>query len=84
MAEETGVIVLQVEGMTCTGCEQRIGNALRRLEGVRGAAADHTTGRVEARVRPGTDPQSLAERITAAGYTVTGTQTGTDMGGETE
>lgn len=64
-------LVLQVDGMTCTGCEQRIGTVLRRVEGVREVAADHTTGQVE--VRGGselTDPSVLAERITAAGYAV--------------
>lgn len=64
-------LVLQVDGMTCTGCEQRIGTVLRRVEGVREVAADRTTGRVEVRVGPElTDPAVLAERITAAGYAV--------------
>lgn len=64
-------LVLQVDGMTCTGCEQRIGTVLRRVEGVREVAADRTTGRVEVRVGLElTDPAVLAERITAAGYAV--------------
>ncbi len=64
-------LVLQVDGMTCTGCEQRIGTVLRRVEGVREVAADHTTGQVEVRVGSElTDPSVLAERITEAGYAV--------------
>ncbi len=64
-------LVLQVDGMTCTGCEQRIGTVLRRVEGVREVAADRTTGRVEVRLGPElTNPAVLAERITAAGYAV--------------
>lgn len=74
------MLTLQVEGMSCTGCEQRIGNALRRVEGVREASADHATGQVRVRVGPGVEPEALAERITAAGYTVTGTQAGADTG----
>ncbi|GAC1376580.1 MAG: hypothetical protein NVS2B15_24790 [Pseudarthrobacter sp.] len=75
-------VTLQVEGMSCTGCEQRIGNALRRVEGVREAAADRTTGRVLVLVGPGVEPETLAAKITTAGYTVTGTETsaGTESG----
>jgi copper chaperone len=66
-----GTFVLQVEGMSCTGCEQRIGTVLHRVEGVREVAADHLTGRVEVRVGPElTDTGELIERIEAAGYRV--------------
>lgn len=74
------LVTLQVEGMSCTGCEHRIGNTLRRVEGVREAGADHTTGRVRVRVGPGVNPETLAEKIIAAGYTVTGTETSMDTG----
>ncbi|HUW79089.1 MAG TPA: heavy-metal-associated domain-containing protein [Candidatus Nanopelagicaceae bacterium] len=64
-------LVLQVERMSCTGCEQRIGTVLRRVEGVREVVADHTTGRVEVRVGPELAERSvLAGRIIAAGYAV--------------
>lgn len=74
------LVTLQVEGLSCTGCEHRIGNTLRRVEGVREAAADHTTGRVRVRVGSGVAPETLAAKITAAGYTVTDTVTSTDAG----
>jgi copper chaperone len=49
---------------------------LRRMEGVREVAADHTTGRVEVRVGPElADRAVLAERIEAAGYQVIEGQT---------
>ena len=65
-------ITLQVEGMTCIGCEQRLGKALGRLEGVREAIADHRTGRVTVRFDPSvTDRAALAEQVGTAGYTVT-------------
>lgn len=64
-------LVLQVNGMTCTGCEQRVGTVLRRVDGVREVSADHTTGRVEVRVGPElTDRAVLGERIKTAGYQV--------------
>ncbi|EWT05019.1 mercuric reductase [Intrasporangium chromatireducens Q5-1] len=62
---------LQVQGMSCIGCEQRIGTALRRLDGVVEASADHLTGEVRVRFDPtGTDRGALVERIVLAGYTV--------------
>jgi copper chaperone CopZ len=66
-----GTFVLQVAGMSCTGCEQRIGTVLHRVEGVREVAADHRTGRVEVRVGPElADTGELVERIEIAGYRV--------------
>ncbi|SFB56897.1 copper chaperone [Amycolatopsis marina] len=63
--------VWQVEGMSCAGCEQRVGNVLRRLEGVSGVTADHSCGRVEVRVDPAVvDRSLLVERIETAGYRV--------------
>jgi copper chaperone CopZ len=73
-------VTLQVEGMTCTGCEQRLGKALRRLEGVREATADHRTGEVRVRFDPAvTDRAALAAQVGTAGYAVTG-----DAGGSGE
>lgn len=68
-------VLLHVQGMTCTGCEERIGRVLSRLDGVRQAGADHRTGQV----RVAFDPDlvaagALAERIEQAGYQVTGSQ----------
>ncbi len=71
MAETMTKTTLQVEGMTCSGCEQRIGTALRRIDGVREVTADHTTGEVAVRFDPQTTgPDAVRERITMAGYTV--------------
>ncbi len=66
-------VTLQVEGMTCTGCEQRLGKALRRVDGVREATADHRTGEVQVRFDPNvTDRAALAAHVRTAGYEVTG------------
>lgn len=70
-------LTLQVEGMTCTGCEQRVGKVLRRLDGVREATADHRTGQVRVRFDPAMiDRAALEARIDTAGYQVTGEQQG--------
>ncbi|CAN5879641.1 hypothetical protein BH20ACT7_BH20ACT7_15570 [soil metagenome] len=64
-------LVLQVEGMTCTGCEQRIDTVLRRVDGVREVRADHTSGQVAVRLDPAeTDRRSVVARIEQAGYRV--------------
>lgn len=65
-------IVLQVQGMTCGGCEQRLANAVRRLEGVRGASADHAAGVLEVDLDARADQGAVAARVAEAGYTVTG------------
>ncbi|MGC8866097.1 MAG: cation transporter [Bacteroidales bacterium] len=36
-----------MEGMTCTGCERAISDAVQKLEGVLEVKADYQTGRVE-------------------------------------
>ncbi len=63
--------MLQVEGMTCTGCEQRIGTALHRVDGVGEVTADHATGQVAVRFDPRvTGPEAVRARITLAGFAV--------------
>lgn len=64
-------VTLQVEGMTCSGCERRVGIALRRGEGVSEATANHRTGEVRVRFdRTASGPDALVERIVTAGYEV--------------
>lgn len=64
-------VELQVDGMTCAGCEQRVGAVLGRVEGVREVTADHTTGRVQVRIGPElADRDVLGQRIENAGYEV--------------
>ncbi|MBQ0926639.1 heavy-metal-associated domain-containing protein [Saccharopolyspora endophytica] len=64
-------LVLQVLGMSCGGCEQRIDAVLRRVEGVRDVTADHTTGAVRVRIGPElSDRGVLVERLETAGYEV--------------
>lgn len=66
-------VVLQVNGMSRTGCEQRIGTVLERVEGVRTVEAEHTCGRVRVRFAPErAGPEVLAERVESLGYEVVG------------
>ncbi len=62
---------LTVKGMTCSGCEQRVGQALTRLEGVSDAKADHKAERVVVEHDPTrADEQALRARVIEAGYEV--------------
>ena len=38
--------IIKVEGMVCNGCENRVQNALKNIDGVENVVADHTTGTV--------------------------------------
>ncbi|MFB6218480.1 MAG: heavy-metal-associated domain-containing protein, partial [Halobacteriaceae archaeon] len=46
---------LAVEGMSCTGCEKRVTNAVKRVEGVHRVEADHETDTVEITAEAGTE-----------------------------
>ena len=73
----TKQLVLQVGGMTCTGCEARVGKVLGRLDGVRATTADHTAGEVRVLFDPEqTSPTSIGAAIAGAGYEVTGSAEG--------
>ena len=39
-------IILKIDGMMCEGCENRVKNAIKNIEGVENVTADHNTGKV--------------------------------------
>ena len=62
---------LEVGGMDCTGCENRVKTAVTRLEGVIKADSDHKSGRVDIRFdHDRLSEEEIKERIRAAGYEV--------------
>lgn len=70
MASET---TLKVEGMDCRGCENRLGQALRRLQGVTKADANSRTGEVRVTFDASRIPEAvLVDRIEQAGFRVAG------------
>lgn len=38
--------IIKVEGMACEGCEKRIQNALKNMEGIENVVANHKEGTV--------------------------------------
>lgn len=63
--EET---IIKVEGMMCTGCENRIQNAVSEIKGVESVKADHEKGIVE--VKGTTDIKEVKEAIEDIGFEV--------------
>jgi Cu+-exporting ATPase len=64
-------VELQVGGMTCRACEQRIEKALSRVDGVAQTAADHRGARVRVMFDPArTSESDVRACVERAGYTV--------------
>ena len=63
-------IELRIGGMTCDGCERSIGNALKRIPGVREVHADHRSGIVLVDTDRDIDKAVLDEAVDDAGYVV--------------
>lgn len=64
-------VCLKVTGMSCTGCEQRISSALRRLDGVGRVNADHQAATVVVDFDPmAVEEATIVRRLEAAGYEV--------------
>jgi copper chaperone len=61
---------ITVAGMNCTGCEQKVTNALTTIEGVRRAEADQEIGEVEVVVDDDIEEDVLTGVIHDAGYDI--------------
>lgn len=64
-------IELNVKGMSCGHCEMAVNKALKALDGVSDASADHQSGKVTVEVE-GAPPsrEAMAEAVKKAGYEV--------------
>lgn len=63
-------IKLNVEGMMCSGCENRVQNSLKTIEGVTDVVASHTTKTVTVTTSGNVDKAVLKEAIEDLGYEV--------------
>ncbi len=63
-------IKLNVEGMTCGGCENRIKNALSEIEGVESVTANHETKEVTITLNAEVEEDTLKETINDLGFEV--------------
>lgn len=63
-------IIIKVEGMMCTGCENRIKNALSLIEGVAQVEANHEKGIVKVILEKEISKDILEEKITDLGFEI--------------
>lgn len=57
---------IEVDGMSCGGCEDAVVEALRSLPGVESATADHERG--TASIEGDADDEAIADAVDSAGY----------------
>lgn len=63
-------VVIKVEGMMCSGCENRVQNALKEIEGVENVVANHEEGTVKVTLVSDVDVTVLNETIEDLGFDI--------------
>ena len=63
-------LIIKVEGMACNGCENRIQNALKIIEGVENIIANYTNGTVIVTLKNEVEESFLKETIEDLGFDV--------------
>ena len=66
-------MIIQVDGMMCGHCENRVKGALEKISGIKEAHADHARGEVQIICRRNVEEKAIEEAITQAGYVYKGT-----------
>lgn len=61
--------IIEVQGMACEGCENRIQNALKNMEGIENVVANHKEGIVTIKANE-IDINSIKEKIEDLGFIV--------------
>lgn len=63
-------IIIKVEGMVCNGCENRVQNALKQIDGVENVVADYKAGTVKITTIESLDENLIKEKIEDIGFEV--------------
>ena len=63
-------IILNVKGMMCEGCENRVKNVVKNIEGVSEVTANHKTGEVKVVLNKNVEKIVIIEAIDDIGYEV--------------
>ena len=63
-------IIINVEGMMCGGCEKRIQNSLKNIEGVQEVIANHTENIVKVVSNENVSENILKSKIEDIGFKV--------------
>ena len=61
---------IKVKGMVCNGCENRVQNALKNIEGVKEVIANHNEGIVTVTSEETVDKKVMEEKIEDIGFEV--------------
>ena len=75
---------LLVGGMMCENCERHVQEALKKVDGITDAKADHTTGKVEITFTKTPDEAAMKKAIEAADYEYKGVAENTDAAQEAD
>ena len=62
--------IIKVKGMVCNGCENRVQNALKNIEGVEDVKADHNNGIVTVTSKEEVTKNVMEEKIEDIGFEV--------------
>lgn len=62
--------IIKVEGMVCGGCENRVQNALKTIEGVENVVANYTNGTVKVTSKDEVEVSVMKEKIEDIGFEV--------------
>ncbi len=63
-------IILNVEGMVCTGCEKRVENSLKEIKNVKEVTANHENNKVIIKIEDEADINEIKDRIDELGFEV--------------
>ena len=63
-------INLIIKGMMCTGCENRVKNALENIEGIEKVSADHVSGNVNVFCDDTVDKKTIESAIEELGFEI--------------
>lgn len=63
-------IILNVEGMVCNGCENRVKNALETIDEVENVVANYQTGIVTIMLKQEIEKNKIEEKIEDIGFSV--------------
>ena len=56
-------VTIKVNGMVCGGCENRVQNALKTIDGIKNVVADHNTGTVTVTADSSVDEKTMKEKL---------------------
>ncbi len=62
--------IINVKGMVCNGCENRVKNALKTIDGVEKVEANYTNGIVKVTSKDEVEESSLKDKIEDIGFEV--------------